>query len=926
MATGPDQNLSDAASSLGRSSSIDARDGALPRSDSQRRSASKVGRKGGRSGNDLFVCFAPLTTLNLVSANRPVVSPARDKGKEAGGSARRSGRTLSSSIFSSKGAPKKQGYDAAEEPTSPKVTCIGQVRSKSKNDKKNKGSPGSSRKQAEGKKESACSSFAKEFSCFGLPCDSYGSLPSFRGDKKSSGTVFAKSLVLIQREDEGKTVAAEASMMQLRAQSSPEKEKKGGEEISVMGRPGLKEEENREEISSLTPATVSVMGVRNKLEALQSKEIAEDQTSVEEDDTFEAEPPPSNALLLMRSKVEHLRVLVPPPSINITLKRSTSAPAHCRRKSEDADDGGQIHAPDDVDHTSTTEKKMAIEARRETSSVVISSEDLPKPAANASKSFLQRCKSVSRSLSRSSSEPAEEAKSSPATQDTKSGHDAYDMAAIGEDKDELHLVSEALSRRRSDSEALKVSLDIVPETWLWETRAVARQEPKEKTGSGRRLEMKQGGGAVAEWLDGELEAALWKSCQVAEARPASHSHKEPVRATEPSLHEENLTANQALDAEVEATLWRCCSLVASHPLEDQQSELKTDEFGLATGKRDLENSKFSSKTTDDSSKINEAAKVDQESVEHSTNFDKNASKQGNTAVHSGGKSSNLGRSSSVGSQSGKHVLERGFSLRRCASVGAGQQQQKFERKKKKKSAEQIREEKTENTQSPHEISAEGQACACQSDVGDVHSVGHVHDEHNVVKVRDVCDVHDVGNMGVATSEGYASSCIVEAELWCAGRPPDGRPDKTKCNNKGGLVSKFDRNEMTEKHKHTGGAEAIDADDITAPSPSSVLDRPAPPPSPAPATPPEAVLFLRYDLGAFRISLDGTAKTETQADQHHHQQQKAMLEAISHLHIHDVQRTYTRLFKAASGKERASLSSAAFRLQRCKSEPVRLASY
>lgn len=923
MSTAPDQNLSDAASSLGRSSSIDARDGALPRSDSQRRSASKVARKGGRSGNDLFVCFAPRTTLNLVSANRPVVSPARDKGKEAVGSARRSGRTLSSSIFSSKGAPKKQGYDAAEEPTSPKVTCIGQVRSKSKNDKKNKGSPGSSRKHAEGKKESACSSFAKDFSCFGLPCDSYGSLPSFRGEKKSSGTVFAKSLVLIQREDEGKTVAVEASMMQLRTQSTPE-EKKGGEEISVLSRPGLKEE-NHDEISSLAPATVSIMGVHNKLEALQSKEIAEDQTSVEEDDTFEAEPPPSNALLLMRSKVEHLRVVVPPPSINITLKRSTSAPAHCRRKSEDADDGSQIRAPDDVDHVSTTEKKMAIEARRETSSVVISSEDLPKPAANASKSFLQRCKSVSRSLSRSSSEPTEDAKSSPATQDTKPGHDVYDMAAIGEHKDELHLVSEALSRRRSDSEALKVSLDIVPETWLWEARAVARQEPKEKTGSGRRLEMKQGGGAAAEWLDGELEAALWKSCQVAETRPASHTHQQPICATKPSpcsLHEANLTANQALDAEVEATLWRCCSLVASHPLEDQQSELKTDELSLATGECDLENSKYSSKTTDNSSQIKGAAKVDQESVEHSTNLDKNASKQGNTAPHSGGKSSNLGRSSSVGSQSGKHLLERGFSLRRCASVGAGQQQQergKFEKKKKKKkSTEQIREEKTESTHSPREISAEGQACACQS------NVGHVHDEHNAVNVRDVCDVLDSGIMGVATSEGYASSCIVEAELWCAGRPPDGCPDETERNNMGGYVSNFDLDETTEKHKHTDGKGAADAeDDIRAPS---VLGRPVPPPSPAPATPPEAVLFLRYDLGAFRISLDGTAKTETQGDQHHQQQQKAMLEAISHLHIHDVQRTYTRLLKAASGKERASLSSAAFRLQRCKSEPVRLASY
>eukprot|EP00250_Pteridium_aquilinum_P019922 c24625_g3_i1 orf=429-3173(+) len=914
MAAAPDQSLSDAASSLGRSSSIDARDGALARSDSQRRSASKLGRKGGRSGNDLFVCFAPRTTLNLVSASRPVVSPARDKGKESG-SARRSGRTLSASIFSSKGgAPKKQGYDdATEEPTSPKVTCIGQVRSKSKNEKKNKGSPGSSRKQgsfghAEGKKESACSSFAKDFSCFGLPCDSYGSLPSFRGDKKSSGTVFAKSLVLIQREDEVKSaVAMEAPTVQLHAQSSQEKDKKGGE-LPSLSRPGLLEEEKRTENLAFTPTTVPVMGVReanNTLEALQSKEIAEDQTSVEEDDTFETDPPPANALLLMRNTVEHLRVLVPPPSINITLKRSTSAPVHRRRKSEDGNDGDQPHAPDDADHVSGTQKRSSMEARRETSSVLISSEDLPKPA-NVSKSFLQRCKSVSRSLSRSSGESGEEAKSSPATQDVKAGQDACDAAVVDEHKDELHLVSEALSRRRSDSEALKVSLDIVPETWLWEARAVARQERKETTGSGRRLEMKQAGGAGAEWLDGELEAALWKSCQVAEARPASCTGREAMHTTPeplPALPDEsNSAANQALDAEVEATLWRCCSLVASHPSQDEQSEPKTGEVDLKTDESGL-------KTTD-LSRMQEAANVAslEESVKLAANLDKSPLSS----------SSNLGRSTSYGSQSGKHILERGFSLRRSASVGAGRQnpQQQVRGKiDRKTSTEQVRKEKTTNAPSHNEISSNGQASVCQSDVGDARNAG---------------SVGDVGIVGVATSEGYASSCVLEAELWCAGRPPNGCLNKSESKNTGGLISGAEHDDITRNLKHEHGEEAMDAeDDIaapSAPSPSSVLDRRAPPPSPAPTTPPEAVLFLRYDLSAFRISLDASAKTEAQADQHHQQQQKAMLEAISHLHIHDVQRTYTRLLKAASGKERASLSSAAFRLQRCKSEPVRLASY
>ncbi|MCO5575235.1 hypothetical protein L7F22_029034 [Adiantum nelumboides] len=891
MASAPDQGLSDAASSLGRSSSIDARDGALPRSDSQRRSANKVGRKGGRSGNDLFVCFAPRTTLNLVSANRPVVSPARDKGKETG-SARRSSR--GSSIFSSKNPSKKQGYDAAEEPTSPKVTCIGQVRSKSKNDKKHKGSPAATRKQRNttqaegGKRESVCPSFAKDFSCFGLPCDSYGSLPSFRGDKKSSGTVFAKSLVLIQREDEGKMVAMEASKTtKVRVQSFPEAD--GGGEVSVTAKPGSKEEDIHADILPVFQESISVLGVPScKIEPLQGEEIAEDQTSVEEDDTFEAEPPPANALLLMRSKVDHLRVLVPPPSINITLKRSTSAPVHCRRKS-DGDANGQLQAPNSADPTS------AIDAKLEASRVLISSEDLPKPS-NATKSFLQRCKSVSRSLSRSSSDRAEETKASPVPQEGKavgSGHDARTESNILEEhKDELHLVSEALSRRRSDSEALRVSLDIVPETWLWEARAVTRKEQKEKTGSGRRLEMKQAGGAVAEWLDGELEAALWKSCQVGDAAQSQpHTHNEALRLTEHSLADS--FANQALDAEVEATLWRCCSLVASHSSQDMQSESKTTNFGLHIAESE---SKVDGSCMESAMQSNTQEDKIEENVKQVTDKDEKASQQGSN-VHS----SNLGRSSSVGSQCGRHLLERGSSLRRSASVGAWRhaqhaEQQERARNERRKLTEQSKKGRTTHKQNPREMAGEG----------------HVQMD----------DVH----INVASAEGYAATCIVEAELWCADRSSSGHSDKDTSHNAISRLSNAENKDAAEKVEIFSEEEAVDGQDIAAPSPSSVLDQPVPPPSPALATPPEAVLFVRYDIGAFRISLDTPAKSEAQGGDHHHQQQKAMLEAISHLHIHDVQRTYTRLLKAASGKERASLSSAAFRLQRCKSEPVRLASY
>lgn len=889
---------------------MDGREG-LPRSDSQRRSNSKVGRKGPRSGNDLFVCFAPRTTLNLVSVSRPVLSPARDKGKEAGG--RRSGRTLSSSIFS-KGAAKKQGFEAGEEPTSPKVTCIGQVRAKSKHNKKGKslqerkGGAGKASQQQirsltresaqeEAKKQSACPSFAKDFSCFGLPCDnSYRGLPSFRGEKKSSGTVFAKSLVLIQREDEDKALAVGAPTKQIGGKpfSLEEELKRGAVEAPIAAAPAeLENQANILTTPAALPAVVeeaSCIRLDGDSDAIMAKEtvedpISKDQTDVEEDDTFEAEPPPPNALLIMRSKVEHqLRVVAPPASINITLKRSTSAPAQCRT-SEDGDD--QLPAKEAYyGHTDQQFKQQ--EVSRDTYSIM-SAEDLRKPAA-AQKSFLQRCKSVSQSFTRSNSlqsavstqssaapipstscEPAEGEKTSP-RREAKLLQVKQEAPADGKKDDELFLVNEAVSRRRSDSEALKVSLDVVPETWLWEAWTI-RQQSKDTSDSGRRPDMRLVGGAsAAEWLDAELEASLWKSCKVNEGRKEMGSAIRHVDA--PTLSEEDgSTADQCLDAEVEATLWRSCSVVASHGAEDLQTEPKTGDLAEIAKAREVANM------------------VEKEEAGRNDTY--------------------FGRSSSVGSQRGKHIREQLYSLRRSSSVGAGQQQERgyIEKKNSEHNAAQGE----ENTQNPPEVSMEERVCDSR-------------------RLR-------VGEADIATSneeESSTGNCVVEDEL--VGTSTSG-PDN--------CLSAEETERMTIREQQGAFFEVrsellLNPDDetaeellqrierdeayIVAPSPSSVLDRPAPPPSPVPATPPEAVLFLRYDLGAFRISLDASANMEVGGDIEQQQQnhQKAVLEAMSHLHIHDVQRTYTRLLKAASGKERTSLSSAAFRLQRCKSEPVRLA--
>ncbi|KAH7438213.1 hypothetical protein KP509_04G006100 [Ceratopteris richardii] len=886
---------SDVASSLGRSSSIDAREGGLIRSESQRRSTARVGRKGGRSSNDLFVCFAPRATLNLVSATRPVVSPARDKGKDTG-SARRTSRNLSASIFSSKAPSKKQGYeDAVEEPTSPKVTCIGQVRSKSKDDRKHKGSVvATPRKQGtstrtEGKKESSCPSFARDFSCFKLPCDTYGSFPSLRGEKRGNGTVFAKSLVLMQEDDE-KVVPMGRSTPDLQVQNLAND--KSGVENSNTVSSIWNETQDYAEISSShqqVPSTLGVGDADKKADSPSVQLVAEDNESIEDDDKFETEPPPANALLLMRRNMDRLRVAVPTPCTNITLKRSTSAPAHCRRQSEDGDDNGRSMPSACTENLSTGEKDSL--------SVFISPEDLPKSRIQ-SKATLQRCKSVSHSFPGNSSEIPMELRLLSTTQ--------QEMRVIGQSSCEDGITEEqtggvppfnhSLSRRRSDSEALKVSLDIVPETWMWEAHTADKQasgkrsdnlrkadtQDSERPDNVKTAETKYSGGRGAEWLDEELEAALWKSCQVVNSIRASRSSCTSNGVSDQTMqgllaHAGDSGAYQPLDAEVEARLWSCCNSVASRRSLSLQSVLENARHDPA--KRPIET-------------IPQIQIQCEKAEEYTNEEDGTALVQRSEPCDS----SKLWRSFSAGNMGmgTDHLLEYNTSLFRSMSVGAGKQYSEQPEKPTisvRASVTQIDEERMVHGQVSTAFIVEEPASFCAVD-DDIHPLDDVI-HSSVTEVRN------------AVSADMDQSLRHHRENNC--------PETIK-------------NDESDEAKNVSEEENIDAEDISAPSPSSVLDRPAPPPSPAPATPPETVLFVHCDLGAFTISLDTPPKRDTTSPDDRQQQQKAMWEAISQINIHDVQRTYTRLLKAASGKERASLSSATFRLPRCKSEPVRLASY
>lgn len=95
-------------------------------------SGSSSSSGGHRAGSELFVCFPSRTHMNLLP--KPILSPGRsgDPAKRLRSSA---GRGQSSPMFSiqtngrSEGRNKNSEYEI-EEPSSPKVTCAGQVRVK----------------------------------------------------------------------------------------------------------------------------------------------------------------------------------------------------------------------------------------------------------------------------------------------------------------------------------------------------------------------------------------------------------------------------------------------------------------------------------------------------------------------------------------------------------------------------------------------------------------------------------------------------------------------------------------------------------------------------------------------------------------------------------------------------------------------------
>ncbi|KAG1346790.1 enolase-phosphatase E1-like [Cocos nucifera] len=215
-----------------------------------RSAGSGGGGGGGRS--ELFICFTPRSISMCAPSGRSLSSPGHNYRDAAAPplSASRSRRLRSSGSLKGGQSPmfpaQKGGAFRAAEPSSPKVTCIGQVRVKSKAKNMGEGAALRSRsdslrrrqegKNSIGEEERECSrnqswvyqlptsiyealrAIGSEFNCF-LPCGK-GRSPCFssskareekvgvegRGEKRSAsscGVLFARWLMAIEESEEG---------------------------------------------------------------------------------------------------------------------------------------------------------------------------------------------------------------------------------------------------------------------------------------------------------------------------------------------------------------------------------------------------------------------------------------------------------------------------------------------------------------------------------------------------------------------------------------------------------------------------------------------------------------------------------------------------------------------------------------------------
>ncbi|KAF5197853.1 Serine/Threonine-kinase pakA-like protein [Thalictrum thalictroides] len=270
-------------------------------------------RNGTSSSSELFICFTSRPSFSSSSSmkisSKPILSPNRcnDHSREPSlafssslnrrlGSMKGGGGGQSSPMFKKRGV--SIGFENAE-PTSPKVTCIGQVRVKTKkqgkkmmNLRKREGTQGGILEEKKGEEClthrsqkwvhlplticEALRGFGAEFNCF-QPCGGRSCSSRSRGEKRrtmsSCGAVFAKWLMALQEGEEEKR-----------------------REIRVI----VGEEEKREEVEGFE-------GIEIEIDE-EKKRRVEEKIGEYEEERYSICIPPRNALLLMRCRSDPLKM------------------------------------------------------------------------------------------------------------------------------------------------------------------------------------------------------------------------------------------------------------------------------------------------------------------------------------------------------------------------------------------------------------------------------------------------------------------------------------------------------------------------------------------------------------------------------------------------------------------------------------------
>ncbi|XP_006852558.2 probable serine/threonine-protein kinase kinX [Amborella trichopoda] len=333
------------------------------------------GERSHRSGSELFVCFtsrpsSSSSSSSMKLASKSILSPGRTDTKFREAPSRRlksngSVKGQSSPMFPT-GRKKASGFET-QEPSSPKVTCIGQVRVKTKQGGRRARARqagevsfrGSSKREREQhdclphrnqkwahlfgfKREvslnicEALRTFGAEFNCF-IPCGGGGGATNNGGSESNvqavkekedgaasaCGAVFAKWLMVLQESDEKRLPLSEAEV--------------GSEKRRlILADQGEEELEERREVNKV--------------------EVEEDDDEAEEEEPTIAVPP-RNALLLMRCRSEPLRMSA---LANRFWDSPVAGEEEHRHESEEEDDEEEEADDEEEDEEEEEEEGVAV--------------------------------------------------------------------------------------------------------------------------------------------------------------------------------------------------------------------------------------------------------------------------------------------------------------------------------------------------------------------------------------------------------------------------------------------------------------------------------------------------------------------------------------------------------------------------------------